>query len=83
VRREQIYGQNVGCIFTNEYSRIGFLTWERNKEYYHKPLKEGNGQFDLPEGQTSADLYYKLVEDSSACRLSAGATATRRSLKPF
>jgi hypothetical protein len=63
-RRDQIHGQNVGRIFTNEYSRMGFLNWERNKDYYQKLIKEGNAQFDMPEGQTSADLDYGLVKDS-------------------
>lgn len=65
-RRDQIHGQNVGRIFTNEYSRMGFLNWERNKDYYHKLIKEGNAQFDMPEGQTSADQDYKLVEESAS-----------------
>lgn len=64
-RRDQIHGQNVGRIFTNEYSRMGFLNWERNKDYYHKLIKEDNAQFDMPEGHTSADLDYELVNDSS------------------
>ena len=68
-RRDQIHGQNVGRIFTNEYSRMGFLNWERNKDYYHKLIKEGNAQFDLPEGETSADQDYKLVEDSTAFKV--------------
>ena len=64
-RRDQIHGQNVGRIFTNEYSRMGFLNWERNKDYYHKLIKEGNEQYDKPEGHTSADLDYKLVKEST------------------
>src|SRR5690606_373143 len=65
-RRDQIHGQNVGRIFTNQYSFNGFLNWERNKDYYHKLIKEGNAQFDVPEGQTSADQDYKLVEESAS-----------------
>ncbi|WP_336195593.1 phage tail tape measure protein [Hafnia paralvei] len=68
-RRDQIHGQNVGRIFTNEYSRMGFLNWERNKDYYHKLIKEGNAQFDMPEGHTSADLDYNLVEDSASFKV--------------
>jgi len=59
----------VGRIFTNEYSRMGFLNWERNKDYYHKLIKEGNAQFDMPEGQTSADQDFHLVEDSAAFKV--------------
>lgn len=65
-RRDQIHGQNVGRIFTNEYSRMGFLNWERNKDYYHKLVGEGNEQFDMPAGKTSADLDFELVKDSPA-----------------
>lgn len=63
-RRDQIHGQNVGRIFTNEYSRMGFLNWERNKDYYHKLVGEGNEQFDMPAGKTSADLDFDLVKNS-------------------
>ncbi|MFB9086826.1 phage tail tape measure protein [Erwinia tracheiphila] len=63
-RRDQIHGQNVGRIFTNEYSRMGFLIWERNKDYYHKLVGEGNEQFDMPAGKTSADLDFDLVKNS-------------------
>lgn len=68
-RRDQIHGQNVGRIFTNQYSFNGFLNWERNKDYYHKLIKEGNAQFDMPEGQTSADQDFHLVEDSAAFKV--------------
>ncbi|EHM48852.1 phage tail tape measure protein [Hafnia alvei] len=68
-RRDQIHGQNVGRIFTNEYSRMGFLNWERNKDYYHKLIKEGNAQFDMPEGHTSADLDYNVVADSTSFKV--------------
>lgn len=44
---------------------MGFLNWERNKDYYHKLIKEGNEQYDKPEGHTSADLDYKLLKDSA------------------
>ncbi|KAF1366219.1 hypothetical protein FHR25_005325 [Yokenella regensburgei] len=64
-RRDQIHGQNVGKIFTNEYSRLGFLNWERNKDYYHGLVKEGNEQFEKPEGETSADMDFALKRDST------------------
>ncbi|WP_226020298.1 phage tail tape measure protein [Serratia symbiotica] len=64
-RRDQIHGQNVGQIFTNEYSRLGFLNWERNKDYYHDQVKNSDAQFDKPMGQTSADLDFELVQDST------------------
>ncbi|MGK0740058.1 phage tail tape measure protein [Yokenella regensburgei] len=64
-RRDQIHGQNVGKIFTNEYSRLGFLNWERNKDYYHELVKEGNEQFEKPEGETSADMDFALKRDST------------------
>jgi hypothetical protein len=68
-RRDQIHGQNVGRIFTNEYSRMGYLNWERNKGYYQDLIKEGNAQFDMPEGKTSADLDFDLVKDSPQYQL--------------
>ncbi len=64
-RRDQIHGQNVGRIFTNEYSRMGFLNWERNKDYYHELIKEGSEQFEKPAGETSADMDFELKRDSA------------------
>ncbi|MCX8957228.1 phage tail tape measure protein [Erwinia psidii] len=69
-RRDQIHGQNVGRIFTNEASRMGFLNWERSKDYYHKLVGEGNEQFDMPAGKTSADLDFDLVKDSPSFQVS-------------
>lgn len=64
-RRDQIHGQNVGRIFTNQYSFNGFLNWERNKDYYHKLIKEGSEQFEKPAGETSADMDFELKKDSA------------------
>ena len=75
-RRDQIHGQNVGRIFTNEYSRMGFLNWERNKDYYHKLIKEGNAQFDMPEGKTSADLDSELIQESPAYQVNKAKNET-------
>lgn len=75
-RRDQIHGQNVGRIFTNEYSRMGFLNWERNKDYYHKLIKEGSEQFEKPEGETSADMDFKLKRDSSEFKVNQAKNET-------
>ncbi|MGP3123390.1 phage tail tape measure protein [Serratia marcescens] len=85
-RRDQIHGQNVGQIFTNDGSRLGFLNWERNKDYYHKLIKEGNEQYDKPEGHTSADLDYKLVKESTLFKeqqmKNAATLATNQATEP-
>lgn len=49
---------------------MGFLNWERNRDYYHKLVGEGNEQFDMPAGKTSADLDFDLVKDSPSFQIS-------------
>lgn len=75
-RRDQIHGQNAGKIFTNDYSRLGFLNWERNKDYYHKLVKEGNEQFEKPAGETSADMDFELKRDSAEFKVNQAKNET-------
>lgn len=68
-QRSLIEGQYIAQLFPNQYSGSGFRAYRKNKPYFDKLQHEMLEQFDLPEGQRSAELDYGLIKDEPKMQL--------------